>query len=122
MIAPSPYLNRIGVSPAHFPLSRVCLLRRQVMSGCQSSPLDKPRKSSYIRNMNFSSVFIEARCGGRNMEGVPAPLNPLSMTDRQTGLGGGAHDQTNDDETLATTGAGRAADCCHFTGGCPGVL
>ena len=34
----------------------------------------------------------------------------------------GTHDQTNDDETLATTSSGRAADCRHFTGGCPGVL
>ena len=56
------------------------------------------------------------------MEGVLALVEP-AVHDRQIGLGGGgAHDQTNDDETLAMTSAGRAADCSHFTGGCPGVL
>src|SRR2546430_12068556 len=86
-----------------------------------SSPLDKPRKSSYIRNMNFSSVCQEARCGVRNMEGVPA-LVESAVHDRETGRGGGARDQTNNDETLATTSAGRAAHCRHFTGSRPGVL
>src|SRR5712692_10339625 len=86
-----------------------------------SSPLDKPRKSSYTRNMNFSSVFTEARCRVRHREGIPA-LVASAVHDSKTGLGGRAYDQTHDDETLATTSAGRAAHCCHFTGGCPGVL
>src|SRR5260221_8952338 len=33
-----------GVSPANFPLSRVCLRRRQVMSGCQKFDLTFPHK------------------------------------------------------------------------------
>ena len=59
------------MKPQHFPKPNV------------SSPLDKPKKSSYIRNMNFYSVFTEARCGVRDMEGVPAPVELLSMTGRQ---------------------------------------
>jgi hypothetical protein len=49
------------------------------------SPLDKPRKSSYIRNMNFSSAFIAAKCGGRHREGVLA-LVASAVHDRETGI------------------------------------
>jgi len=35
--------------------------------------------------MNFSSVFTEARCGGRDREGVPA-LVASAVHDRETGL------------------------------------
>ena len=61
------------MEPSHFPKSNV------------SSPLDKPRKSSYIRNMNFSSVFTEARGGVGNIEGVPA-LDESAVHDRETGI------------------------------------